>query len=162
LVLQADRRNLPKRGEEGTGAPESLVGRIDPKSMGSRVSRTKADTAARRQAAEKQRDPMAPSTRRRAAGPGGPRDVLAATDDIENLRYRPRTTETRETYDLLLGQVYEILDAPPDTIRSAADLMLEHLKDDSLKDFDKKKAVERIFDQTLVRLPVLLLPEAPR
>ena len=116
--------------------------------MGSRVTRTKADVATRRQVAQASKDPLAPTSRRRA-GLTGPRDVLAATDDIENLRYRPRTTETRETYDLILAQVYEILDAPPDTIRSAADLMLEHLKDDNLKDFDKKRAVEKIFDQTL-------------
>ncbi|KDN49983.1 hypothetical protein RSAG8_01319, partial [Rhizoctonia solani AG-8 WAC10335] len=39
LVLTADRSALPRRDREPDGAPETLVGRIDPKQMGDRVQR---------------------------------------------------------------------------------------------------------------------------
>ena len=39
LVLTADRSVLPRRDKEPDGAPTSLVGRIDPNQMGSRVLR---------------------------------------------------------------------------------------------------------------------------
>jgi pre-mRNA-splicing helicase BRR2 len=71
--------------------------------------------------------------------------VLAATEDFEGLNYRPRTKETRAVYELILAFVHEFLgDVPQDAIRSAGDVVLDTLKNDSLKDFDKKREIESI------------------
>src|SRR5271156_6223626 len=42
LVLQADRRFVTRRGDENTGDPESLAGRINIRDMGSRTARENA------------------------------------------------------------------------------------------------------------------------
>ncbi|KAG9310011.1 putative RNA helicase [Chiua virens] len=149
LVLTADRSALPRRDKEPDGAPTSLAGRIDPKEMGSRIQRAapkdvekkkkKAGDAGRHDALEK-----AASTRRRAeAGFGF--DIIEATQDVEGLTYRPRTVETREIYELMLSAVHQILgDQAQDIIRSATDTVLETLKDENKKDFNKKRDLEEI------------------
>lgn len=75
-------------------------------------------------------------------------DVLAIS--VEGLDYRPRTAETREVYELMLSAVHSLLgDSPPAMVRSAADVVLGYLKDDSLKDFDKKREVDALFSGTV-------------
>ncbi|CAG8503773.1 2964_t:CDS:2 [Ambispora gerdemannii] len=70
-------------------------------------------------------------------------NVLAATEDVESLSYRPKTKETREAYELILAFVYQNLgDQSQDVVRSAADDVLKVLKSDTLKDFDKMKQIE--------------------
>ena len=149
LVLQADRRGMARRQDEPTGAPETLVGRIDPKAMGDRALRTKADVDSRRKKAAANGNAEVVSrepARRRAAGVRGAHaDVLAAADDLEGISYRPRTRETREVFDVLLGAVHSVLgDQPQDVVRSAADYVLEQLKDERLKDVDRKRAIENL------------------
>ncbi|CAO3634283.1 unnamed protein product [Mucor hiemalis] len=39
LVLQANRKGLPRRDQEPTGEPDSLWGKIDPKDFGSRAEK---------------------------------------------------------------------------------------------------------------------------
>ena len=47
------------------------------------------------------------------------------------------------TYDLIITTVASNLgDVSHEIVRSAADAVLEYLKDDDLKDFDKKKEVD--------------------
>src|SRR4051812_36795989 len=48
LVLQADRRFVTRRGDENTGDPESLAGRINIRDMGSRTARDDAPTHKKR------------------------------------------------------------------------------------------------------------------
>ncbi|KAH0834659.1 putative RNA helicase [Lanmaoa asiatica] len=150
LVLTADRSALPRRDKEPDGAPTSLAGRIDPKEMGSRVQRAapkdiakkkkKAGDAGRHDALEK-----AASTKRRTEAGFGFADIIEATQDVEGLTYRPRTAETREVYELMLSAVHQTLgDQAQDIIRSATDTVLETLKNENLKDFDKKKEIEDI------------------
>lgn len=151
LVLTADRSALPRRDREPDGAPTSLAGKIDPREMGSRVQRSapkdvekkkkKADgTAVGRDALDK-----AVASRKRFDAGLGFADIIEATQDVEGLRYRPRTAETREVYELMLAAVHQALgDQANDIIRSATDTILETLKNDSLKDFDKKKEIEEI------------------
>ena len=72
-------------------------------------------------------------------------DKIEATENVEGLTYRPCTAETREVYELILSIVNQVLgDQANDIVRSAADTVLETLKNDSLKDFDKKKEIEDI------------------
>ncbi|RKO87988.1 Sec63 Brl domain-containing protein, partial [Blyttiomyces helicus] len=80
----------------------------------------------------------------------GYNNILAATDDFEGETYRPRTKETRQTYELILSFLNQDLgDIPQDVLRGAADDVLETLKDELLKDFDKKKRVEETLEKTL-------------
>ena len=150
LVLTADRSALPRRDKEPDGAPTSLAGRIDPKEMGSRVQRAapkdiekkkkKAGDAGRHDALEK-----AASTKRRTETGFGFADIIEATQDVEGLTYRPRTAETREVYEFMLSAVHQTLgDQAQDIIRSATDTVLESLKNENMKDFDKKKEIEDI------------------
>ncbi|CAJ0749211.1 10358_t:CDS:2 [Entrophospora sp. SA101] len=114
LVLQANRSELPRRDHEPSGEPESLWGKINPKEFGSRAERAY-----------------------------GYSNVLAATESYDGLSYRPRTKETRDTYELILAFVHQnLVDQAQDVILSATDDILQILKDDSLKDFDKKKKIE--------------------
>jgi hypothetical protein len=72
-------------------------------------------------------------------------DIIEVTQHIEGLTYRPRTVETREVYQLILSSVHTALgDQAQDIVHSAADAVLETLKNDNLKDFDKKKEIEEV------------------
>jgi len=147
LVLTADRSTLPRRDKEPDGAPTSLSGRIDPREMGSRVQRAvpKDLDKKKKKAADKQ-DPSERAAKRRQEAAGfGYADILEATQDVEGLIYRPRTAETREVYERILSTVHFALgDQAQDVVRSAADTVLETLKSENMKDFDKKKEVEEV------------------
>jgi pre-mRNA-splicing helicase BRR2 len=144
LVLTADRSALPRRDKEPDGAPTSLVGRIDPREMGSRVIRQ----APKDMQKKKKKIPMGEPKRRPDSSNtfAGYADILQATQDAEGLSYyRPKTAETREAYELLLSSVHSTLgDQAQDIVQSAADAVLETLKNESMKDFDKKKEAEEI------------------
>ncbi|BEJ17062.1 hypothetical protein CspHIS471_0604630 [Cutaneotrichosporon sp. HIS471] len=148
LVVNQDRSVI--RSDEPTGQPESLVGRINVKDMGSRVTREapkdiekKKKKAARSQAEEIERQirrQQEVSTARFGAA-----DVLASVAEMEGLRYKPRTAETSEVYELILGLVHRQLgDQTQEVVRSATDTILETLKDDNMKEFDKRKEVESV------------------
>lgn len=78
----------------------------------------------------------------------GTADVLEAVAELEGLRYRPRTAETREVYDLMLGLVHQTLgDQTQEVVRSATDAVLESLKNEDLKEFDKRKEAESVLGQ---------------
>ncbi|OAX40546.1 Sec63-domain-containing protein [Rhizopogon vinicolor AM-OR11-026] len=148
LVLTADRSALPRRDREPDGAPTSLAGRIDYHEMGSRVQRQapkdvqkkkkKAGDAGKQETTEK-------VVKRHVESGFGYTDIIEATQDVEGLAYRPRTAETREVYEIMLSTVHQVLgDQAQDIIRSATDTVLETLKNDSLKDFDKKREIEEV------------------
>jgi pre-mRNA-splicing helicase BRR2 len=70
-------------------------------------------------------------------------NIIEATQNVEGLTYRPRTAETRQVYELILEAVHSAIgDQAQHIVRSAADNVLEGLKTNSLKDFDKKKEIE--------------------
>lgn len=157
LVLQANRKGLPRRDQEPTGEPDTLWGKIDPKDFGSRAEREapkgieekKKKAAARKSedVLERRRKRQQENAMRRAYGYAS---VLAATEDQEGLNYIPRTNETREAYELILAFIYDYLgDQPRSVIRSAADDILQTLKTDTLKDFDKKKEIEQLLSSTI-------------
>jgi pre-mRNA-splicing helicase BRR2 len=143
LVLSADKSLTTRRDKEPDGAPESLAGRIDPREMGSRVLRAAPkDVEKKKKKAQETKDK--PAASRENAG-FGYTDIIEATHDVEGLIYRPRTAETREVYEVILTTIHGFLgDQAQDVIRSAADTVLETLKNENVKDFDKKKDVEEI------------------
>ena len=77
--------------------------------------------------------------------------ILSAADlAVEGLKYRPRTSATRQTYDLILTTTANNLgDVPHEVVRSAADAILEFLKDENMKDIDKKKDIDDLLGVTM-------------
>jgi len=152
LVLQADRRFVTRRTDEPTGDPESLAGRLTVKDMGSRVIRSTAPKPKKSAMPDVERGSIREGAdvlqqvkqKSRTETRGG--GILSGADAlIEGIRYRPRTQPTRDAFNLILTIVAEHLgDVPHEVVRSAADAVLEYLKDDDLKDFDKKKEIDDI------------------
>lgn len=59
--------------------------------------------------------------------------------------YRPKTQETRQTYEVLLSFIQEALgDQPRDILCGAADEILAVLKQDRLKEREKKKEIDNL------------------
>ena len=158
LVLQADRRFVTRRTDEATGDPESLAGRLSIKDMGAQVARDQAPKQKKqpglpdieRGSLREGEDVLLREQKRRKAE-AQQSGVLGANDaSIEGITYRPRTTATRATFDLILTLVAGNLgDVPHEVVRSAADAVLEYLKDDDLKDLDKKKEIDDILGSTM-------------
>ena len=163
LVLQADRRFTSGRKDEVTGDPESLAGRINIRDMGSRTSRDDAPkqkkkpiaaTDVERGSIREGEAVLAREQRKRNRGEPAQlrgQGILSAADAlIEGIKYRPRTTATKATYDLILTTVAQGLgDVPHDVVRSAADAALETLKNDTIKDFDKKKEIDDLLGMVM-------------
>ena len=155
LVLQADRRFISRNNDEATGDPESIAGRIGIREMGTRVqnddapkSKKKAGpTDIERGSIREGEDVLFREQKKRQRGQPAQlrgQGILSAADAlIEGLKYRPRTPATRATYDLILTITGTHLgDVPHEVVRSAADSVLETLKDEEMKDFDKKKEID--------------------
>lgn len=66
-------------------------------------------------------------------------------DEMVGIIYRPKTQETRQTYEVLLSFLQEALgDQPRDILCGAADEVLAVLKNDRLKEREKKKETEML------------------
>lgn len=64
-------------------------------------------------------------------------------DEMVGIVYRPKTQETRQTYEVLLSFIQEALgDQPRDILCGAADEILAVLKNDKLKDRDRKREID--------------------
>ena len=163
LVLQADRRFVSRINDEPTGDPESLAGRLSIREMGSRVARDDAPKTKKkavgpvdveRGAIREGEDVLVREQRKRQQGQQAQlrgQGILSAADAVvEGLRYRPRTPATRATYDLILTMAAGHLgDVPHEVVRSAADAVLELLKDEEMKDFDKKKEIDDLLGSSM-------------
>jgi pre-mRNA-splicing helicase BRR2 len=66
-------------------------------------------------------------------------------DEVVGIVYRPKTQETRQTYEVLLSFIQEAIgDQPRDILCGAADEILAVLKNDRLKDRDKKREIDAL------------------
>ncbi|XP_045506046.1 putative U5 small nuclear ribonucleoprotein 200 kDa helicase isoform X2 [Colias croceus] len=139
LVLQADVRLIERRGrDEATGEVLSLAGKLTGTRMGDRAQRTKPDKAEERKAKRQKRDEatyeLSKSKSARTAW---------ADDTPAGVLYRPRAQHTRHAYELLLAFIQSALaDQPRDILCGAADEVLVVLKNDKLKDPERKKEIE--------------------
>lgn len=156
LVLQADRRFVTRRTDEATGDPESLAGRLRIGDMGANVGRDAAPKPKKgpqveRGNVQEGQDILAREQRKRKAEQTRGVGILGQSDLlVEGLRYRPRTPATRATFELILNVVATNLgDVSHEIVLSAADAVLEYLKDEDMKDFDKKKEVDDLLGATL-------------
>ncbi|XP_063543869.1 U5 small nuclear ribonucleoprotein 200 kDa helicase [Cydia strobilella] len=138
LVLQADVRLIERRGrDEATGEVLSLSGKLLGTRMGDRAQRTKPDKAEERKVKRQKRDEasyeLSKSKGNRAAW----------ADENTGAVYRPRAQHTRHAYELLLSFMQGSLgDQPRDILCGACDEVLVVLKNDRLKDPEKKKEIE--------------------
>ena len=137
LVIESDRSQLVRRDKEGgSGFVESLWGRIDTKEMGIRASRESA--------------PVTKRARTSAPGVLGikPSQTKKITQDSEfaDLRYRPRSRETRMTYEFILSLVHSMMtgDQSEDIIRGATDEVITILKSETTGDEQKKQEITTI------------------
>ena len=148
LVLTTDSR--PRETHEPTGEPESLWGKIDPRSFGDRAYRgrpaeldEKLEKA--KQKRKKERDPLTePLPRQGKRRRLQEESVLTATEEGV---YQPKTKETRAAYEAMLSVIQQQLGGQPLSIVSgAADEILAVLKNDAVKNPDKKKEIEKLLN----------------
>ncbi|KAK3630927.1 Pre-mRNA-splicing helicase BRR2 [Elasticomyces elasticus] len=145
LVLQHDKRFTTRRGDDSTGDPESLAGRIQLGDMGSRTAREAAPARPMAQEHVKKRKRTEPVQSSRAAG------VLSQADaKVEGIIYRPRTAATTDVYNLISTMVSQKMggEHPLEVTASSTDMILEFLKDEKLKDNQKIKEIKDILGVT--------------
>ncbi|XP_058793100.1 U5 small nuclear ribonucleoprotein 200 kDa helicase [Phymastichus coffea] len=142
LVLQADVRLIERRSrDEATGEVMSLVGKLDGTRMGDKARRTKPGKAEERKAKRQKRD----EAQHDFTYNKGATVLSDGVDEIAGIVYRPKTQETRQTYEVLLSFIQEAIgDQPRDILCGAADEVLAVLKNDKLKEKEKKKETEQL------------------
>uniref|UniRef100_A0A453R8X1 RNA helicase n=3 Tax=Aegilops tauschii subsp. strangulata TaxID=200361 RepID=A0A453R8X1_AEGTS len=131
---------------EPTGEPQTLSGRIRARSFGDRAVRTRPPGLEEKRGesrGKKARDAASADLPHRDAkrvrrGSVRPEDnVLSLAHDA---LYKPRTRETRTAYEALLSVIQRQLGGQPlDVLGDAADEVLAALKDDRIRNPDKKK-----------------------
>jgi len=142
LVLQADVRLIERpRRDEATGEVCSLVGKLDGTRMGDRYQRTKPEKTEERKVKRQKRDEAQYDFERMK----GATLLSEGIDEMVGIVYRPKTQETRQTYEVLLSFIQEALgDQPRDILCGAADEILAVLKNDRLKDRERKRDVDSL------------------
>jgi pre-mRNA-splicing helicase BRR2 len=158
LVLQADRSLIDKRGrDEATGEVQTLVGKLTGTRMGDRAERTRPPVP--------QADTPKKKKSRRTSEPAEDYPVIAKgssllsseMEELSGVYYRPRTRETKSTYEILLSFIQKMIgDQPRDVLCGAADEVLATLKADHMKGKEKKKEISSLLgaldDETFAML----------
>ncbi|VDD78058.1 unnamed protein product [Mesocestoides corti] len=142
LVMTADRSLIDRRSrDESTGEVLTLAGKIRIEEMGSKAQRTRPSMleekkAKRRKQEEQEYDEMKM------------KGSSLLTDDLEEISgilYRPKTPETRKTYEYILHCIQEALgDQSREILCGAADEVLATLKSNRLRDKERRKEVESL------------------
>uniref|UniRef100_A0A672SA33 U5 small nuclear ribonucleoprotein 200 kDa helicase n=1 Tax=Sinocyclocheilus grahami TaxID=75366 RepID=A0A672SA33_SINGR len=142
LVLQADRSLIDRtRRDEPTGEVLSLVGKLEGTKMGDRSQRTKPQMLEERRAKRKKRD----EDRHDINKMKGFTLLSEGIDEMVGIVYKPKTKETRETYEILLSFIQAALgDQPRDILCGAADEVLAVLKNDKMRDKERRREVEQL------------------
>uniref|UniRef100_A0A673GMM0 RNA helicase n=1 Tax=Sinocyclocheilus rhinocerous TaxID=307959 RepID=A0A673GMM0_9TELE len=106
LVLQADRSLIDRtRRDEPTGEVLSLVGKLEGTKMGDRSQRTKPQMLEERRAKRRKRD----EDRHDINKMKGFTLLSEGIDEMVGIVYKPKTKETRETYEILLSFIQAAL-----------------------------------------------------
>lgn len=146
LVLTTDSR--PRDTHEPTGEPESLWGKIDPKSFGDRAYRDKPpelEEKLKKSKKKKDREPAfdtaPPRSKKRRL-----QEESVLTSSEEGV-YQPKTKETRAAYEAMLSVIQQQLGGQPlNIVSGAADEILAVLKNENIKNPDKKKEIEKLLN----------------
>lgn len=165
LVLQADLRLIERRGrDEATGEVISLAGKLTGTRMGDKSVRTKppAEMAAgsgpqAKKSKRSKRDEYEKKFVESRTSRGSVLTDSQLEGAVEGL-YKPKTPETRQTFEVLLTFVQEALgDQPHDVLHGAADEVLRTLKDDKLRDKERKKETQELLGSQLTEERFALL-----
>ncbi|VDM65738.1 unnamed protein product, partial [Strongylus vulgaris] len=136
LVLQVDYNLTDRRGrEEPTGEVLPLSDRVlKGMKMGDKYMRTKAPI----QEQKKKRKKKADEEDFRIMS----KSIIGDNTELMG-SYKPRTQETKQTYEVILAFIQEAIgDQPRDILCGAADEVLAVLKSDKIREKEKKKEVE--------------------
>ncbi|KAK2558441.1 U5 small nuclear ribonucleoprotein 200 kDa helicase [Acropora cervicornis] len=139
LVLQADRSLIERRGrDEATGEVVSLVGHLGGIKMGDKYQRTKPPASEEKKAKRQKLAEREEFTKSKTSS-----SLLSEdSSDLAGVRYRPKTRETKSTYEVLLSFIQAAIgDQPRDILCGAADEVLVALKDDKMKDKERQKEI---------------------
>ncbi|KAL9667237.1 hypothetical protein QQ045_001588 [Rhodiola kirilowii] len=144
LVLTTDSR--PRDTHEPTGEPESLYGKIDPKTFGDRAYRgrpAELDEKLKKSKRKKEHDLLTEQPTRR--NKRSRREEESVLNTTEEGIYQPKTKETRAAYEAMLSVIQQQLGGQPLSIVSgAADEILAVLKNENLKNPEKKREIEKL------------------
>jgi len=109
--------------------------------VGDRYQRTKPEKTEERKVKRQKRDEAQYDFERMK----GATLLSEGIDEMVGIVYRPKTQETRQTYEVLLSFIQEALgDQPRDILCGAADEILAVLKNDRLKDRERKRDVDSL------------------
>ncbi|XP_076460821.1 U5 small nuclear ribonucleoprotein 200 kDa helicase-like [Babylonia areolata] len=146
LVLSVDRSLIDRRArDEATGEVMSLVGKLTGTRMGDKSQKTKPPLMEERKNKRRKRD----EAQHDMVKMKGTTLLTSGIDEMVGIMYRPKTVETRQTYEVLLSFIQAALgDQPRDILCGAADEVLAVLKNDRMKEKEKKKDVEAMLGPT--------------
>lgn len=109
--------------------------------MGDRYQKTKPEKKEKRKENRKRRDEAQYDFDRMR----GSTILSEGNKDMVGVLYRPKTHETRQTYEVLLSFIQEALgDQPRDILCGAADEILAVLKNERMRDPDKRKEIDSL------------------
>lgn len=146
LVLSVDRSLIDRRArDEATGEVMSLVGKLTGTRMGDKSQKTKPPLMEERKNKRRKRD----EAQHDMVKMKGTTLLTSGIDEMVGIMYRPKTVESRQTYEVLLSFIQAALgDQPRDILCGAADEVLAVLKNDRMKEKEKKKEVENLLGPT--------------
>eukprot|EP01125_Pyxidicula_operculata_P014589 TRINITY_DN4878_c0_g1_i1.p1 TRINITY_DN4878_c0_g1~~TRINITY_DN4878_c0_g1_i1.p1 ORF type:complete len:2162 (+),score=668.51 TRINITY_DN4878_c0_g1_i1:53-6538(+) len=142
LVLQSTTPRS-KVSSEPTGEPESLKDKRM-YTFGDRAVTSKAPIDEHLKKTQKKR--AAPFDANESSRPSKKvRTTVLDNDELEGIKYQPKTKETRQAYDNLLNFVRQKLgDQQRNVIMSASDEILAIIKDEEIKPKDKQQMLEEL------------------
>ncbi|CAH8533051.1 unnamed protein product [Heterobilharzia americana] len=142
LVLSTDRSLIDRRPrDESTGEVLSLAGKIRVQEMGHKSQRTKPPMLQEKRAKRQKRD----ESQQDALKLKGSSLLNDDFDDIAGIIYRPKTPDTRKTYEYILHCIQEALgDQSREILCGAADEVIATSKNTHLKDKEKRKETESL------------------
>ncbi|KNA14581.1 hypothetical protein SOVF_105940 [Spinacia oleracea] len=148
LVLTTD--SQPRDTHEPSGEPESLYGKIDPKSFGDRVAKGRPhelDEKMKKSLQKKKKKEREVNTEPGAARQSKRRRI--EEESILNVTeegvYQPKTKETRAVYEAMLSIIQRQLGGLPLSVVSGATYeILAVLKNDAIKYQDKKIEIGKL------------------
>uniref|UniRef100_A0A914ZLT1 U5 small nuclear ribonucleoprotein 200 kDa helicase n=1 Tax=Parascaris univalens TaxID=6257 RepID=A0A914ZLT1_PARUN len=155
LVLQVDFNFTDRRGrDEPTGEVMPLTKSIlEGIKMGDKYQRAKPPQMDQKKIRKKKKNEF--EQPHSAAAPSA---LLADSNNELMGLYKPRTQETKQTYEAILAYIQDALgDQPRDILCGAADEVLATLKSEKIREKDRKKEVELLLGSlTDERIAVLI------
>ncbi|CAN6808070.1 unnamed protein product [Brassica oleracea] len=140
LVLNTN--ELRRDTREPTGEPETLRGKIDPKSFGDLAVKERLNHSNKK---KKEREGGDDTVFDRGSKRRRFREESVLTDTDEGV-YQPKTKETRAAYEAMLSLIQHRLGGQPLSVAcGAADEVLAVLKNEALNNPEKKVRIENVF-----------------